>query len=175
MDITKTAKELADSVTSAEKARGATVTTLAKIINEAMLGDEVIENFIKQFADVVSPLVKVGTLKVYKTQIRKIMKLAISHKKEVLAHAKTSGNLDSWYKHCLDKAPKKNGKQTPEAPKTAEADKVGAEDKAPSEVVKPIEVFKASAKTMLEAGMTIHQLHDLIDSLAVKEEEKKAA
>lgn len=174
MDIKAESKGLAVAVTQATKANGKVVETLARIIENNVMGKDVIEDFIEAFAKSVTTAVTPSTLKVYKSQIRKIMTQAISNKAEVLQKAKEAGNLDKWYKSFFDKA-----ESAPTGAKTTKSDgkaepKLGAEDKQPSEARDPIKEFHDAASTMLDAGMTAKQLHAVIDEL-VKQRTAKAA
>lgn len=174
MDIKAESKAFAIAVANAGKANAKVVATLARIVEDNIMGKDVIEDFIEAFAKSVTASVKPSTLGTYKSQIRKIMTQAISHKAEVLQKAKESGNLDQWYKSFFDrKEPAPTGAKTTKSDGKSEP-KLGAEDKQPSEARDPIKEFHDAAKTMLDAGMTAKQLHAVIDEL-VKQQTAKAA
>jgi len=175
MDIKAESKLFADSVTGLEQAKGKAVETLITIIENNTLGKEVIEQFIEEFAKKVTKTVKPNTLKVYKSQIRKIMTNAVNHKEEVIAKGKTAGNLDQWYKSFFDAPTKPSGTPTKTTKSDGKTDdKLGADDKKPSDQRDYVKEFHDSAKVMLESGMTAKQLHAVIDELA-KQMTAKAA
>jgi len=115
------------------------------------------------------------TVGVYKSNVKRILKLAINHKDEVIKLGENAGNLNQWYNACGEAKPaerNKNPKVT--TPKPTDAPKLGEEDKKPSDQRDYVKEFHDSAKVMLESGMTAKQLHAVIDELA-KQMTAKAA
>jgi hypothetical protein len=170
MDIKVHVNQMASSLAKLSTAHGNTVKTLKAFINEASLGDELIKNFLEQVQEACEKKkVSKGSASVYKSQMKKILTLAKDHKQTVMAKAEQAGNLDQWYKACLaGEQPKRNSKHKVNTPKVAELPKLQDEVKEPSDSRDPIADFKASVQTMLEVGMTIDQIHAMVDDLAKK-------
>jgi len=169
MDIKVHVNQMASALGKLSTAHGNTVKTLKAFINEASLGDELIKNYLDQVQEACEKKkVSKASASVYKSQMKKILNLAKDHKQEVMKKADEAGNLDQWYKACLaGEAPKRNSKHKVNTPKVADLPKLQDEAKAPSEVTSPIDSFKTSAQSMIDAGMTLEQLHAILDELAV--------
>ncbi len=164
MNVTDHAKKLATSFGAVDRANGKVVANLRDFINEASIGDALIENFLKEFEDNAKGKVKDSSLKVYKSQTKKILVLAKDHKQEVLTKASEAGNLNQWYQSCLDATPaQRNQNPKVNKPKPTDAPKLGAEDKEPSEVTSPIDQFKTALRAMLDSGMSLEQIQAIID------------
>ena len=174
MDIKVHVNQMASALGKLSTAHGNTVKTLKAFINVAMLGDELINNYLDQVQEACEKKkVSKASASVYKSQMKKILNLAKDHKQEVMKKAEESGNLDQWYKACLaGESPKRNQNHKVNKPKVEELPKLQDEAKAPSEVTNPIENFKTSAQSMLDAGMTVEELHAILDDLTAI---KKAA
>lgn len=168
MDIKVHVNQMASALGKLSTAHGNTVKTLKAFINEAMLGDELIKNYLEQVQDAcISKKVSKGSTAVYKSQIKKILNLAKDHKQAVLKNAEEAGNLDQWYKACLaGESPKRNQNPKVNKPKAQDLPKLQDEAKEPSESRDPIAEFKSSVQTMLEVGMTLDQIHAMVDELA---------
>lgn len=167
MDIKVHVNKMASALKSQQNASIKSVQVLKTFITEAMLGDALIQNYIDQ---VQEQAIAKGVLKsssaTMKSQIKKVLTLAKDHKDEVLKKAEQAGNLDQWYKACLEgQSPKRNANHKVNTPKAQELPKLQDEAKEPSEVTNPIQNFKASAKSMLDAGMTVEELHAILDEL----------
>lgn len=167
MDIKVHVNQMASALGKLSTAHGNTVKTLKAFINEAMLGDELIKNYLEQVQEAAEKKkVTKSSAAVYKSQIKKILNLAKDHKQEVMKKADEAGNLDQWYKACLaGESPKRNANHKVNKPKAQDLPKLQDEAKEPSEVTNPIDNFKTSAKSMLDAGMTVEELHAILDEL----------
>ena len=167
MDIKVHVNQMASALGKLSTAHGNTVKTLKAFINEAMLGDELIKNYLEQVQEACEKKgISKGSTAVYKSQMKKILNLAKDHKETVLKKSEESGNLDQWYKACLaGESPKRNANHKVNKPKAQDLPKLQDEAKEPSEVTNPIQNFKASAKSMLDAGMTVEELHAILDEL----------
>lgn len=169
----KHASVVATQFAALERAHGKVVEKLSDYIHQCNISEASIEKFLGEWAEKCGDRVTAGSKKVYKSQMKKVLTLAISHKDDVLKHGKQAGNLNQWYQLCLDKEPpKRNKSHKVNKPKVEELPKLQDEAKAPSEVTNPIENFKTSAKSMLDAGMTVEELHAILDELTAI---KKAA
>lgn len=167
MNVTEHAKKLATAFGSVDRANQKVVANIRDFINEASMSANLIENYLKEFGDNAKGKVKDSSLKVYKSQVKKILNLAIDHKQQVLDKASEAGNLNQWYQACLEKTPaKRNTNPKVNKPKAEPLPKLGAEDKEPSETTSPLTVFADTVKVLLDAGMTIDQMHKMIDDLA---------
>ena len=165
MDIKTHANKLATAFGGVDRANGKVVANLRDFINEASIGDALIENFLKQFEESAKGKVKDSSLKVYKSQTKKILVLAKDHKQEVLTKSAEAGNLNQWYQACLERTePKRNGKHKVNKPKSEPVPKVGAEDKEPSDITSPIDQFKTALRAMLDSGMSLDQIQSIIDA-----------
>lgn len=164
MDIKTHATKLATAFGAVDRANGKVVANLKAFINEASIGDSLIENFLTELTEQAKGKVKDSSLKVYKSQTKRILVLAKDHKTEVLKLADNAGNLTQWYQACLDpKNPRKPAtKVTTKKADKAEPVKLQDEAKEPSEVVNPIDQFKTALRAMLDAGMTMHQIQTII-------------
>ena len=167
MDIKVHVNQMASALGKLSTAHGNTVKTLKAFINEAMLGDELIKNYLEQVQEACEKKqISKGSTAVYKSQMKKILNLAKDHKETVIKKSEESGNLDQWYKACLaGETPKRNANHKVNTPKAQELPKLQDEAKEPGEVTNPIQNFKASAKSMLDAGMTVEELHAILDEL----------
>ena len=168
MDIKVHVNKMASALKSQQNASIKSVQVLRTFINEAMLGDALIQNYIDQ---VQEQAIAKGVLKsssaTMKSQIKKVLTLAKDHKDEVLKKAEQAGNLDQWYKACLEgQSPKRNQNPKVNKPKAQDLPKLQDEAKEPSESRDPIAEFKSSVQTMLEVGMTLDQIHAMVDELA---------
>lgn len=125
MDISNHTKALAKAFIAKDKTEGTIVSTIRAFINEASMGDEIIKAYLDGFQEAAKENIKAASLKVYKSQVKKVLNLAKNHKAEVLAKSEQAGNLNQWYQACLDGTPAKRNK-TPKvnAPKTNEAEPV---------------------------------------------------
>lgn len=172
--IQKHAHNLANAWIAKDEAEKTINTVIIEFIQPRKMTEQAIEDYIKFFGEA---LVKAGkaekTVGVYKSNVKRILKLAINHKEEVIKLGKNAGNLNQWYNACGETKPaerNKNPKVT--SPKPTEAPKLGEEDKKPSGQRDYVKEFKEAAQEMLEVGMTAEQLHAMIDSLT---QVKKAA
>jgi site-specific recombinase XerD len=168
MDIKTHVNAMASALGKLSTAHGNTVKTLSTFINEASLGDELIKNYLDQVAEqAIAKKVSKASASVYKSQIKKILNIAAKDKKSVLEKATEAGNLDQWYKACLDNAPAQRNKNPKvNKPKATSNEPKEAEMPEVETVNDPIETFKTSVQTMLEVGMTVEQIHAMVDSLA---------
>lgn len=172
--IQKAAHNLANAWIAKDEAEKTINQTIIDFIEPRKMTEKAIEDYIKYFGEA---LVKAGkvekTVGVYKSNVKRILKLAINHKEEVIKLGKNAGNLNQWYNACGETKPAERNKNPKVvSPKPTEAPKLGEEDKKPSDERDYIKEFHDSAKVMLESGMTVDQLHAMIDALA---ETKKAA
>jgi len=164
MDIKTHVTKMASALKSQQTAGIKTVGVLKAFINEATLGDALIQNYIDQ---VQEQAIAKGVLKsssaTMKSQIKKVLKLAMTHKEDVIKLAENAGNLDQWYKACLDaKDPSRNKTHKVNKPKAQDLPKLQDEAKEPSEVTSPIDQFKTALRAMLDSGMTMHQIQTII-------------
>lgn len=177
---TETIQKHAIALTNAWIAKDETEKKINDVIIEFIqprkMTDQAIDDYLKYFSDA---MIKSGkaekTVGVYKSNVKRILKLAINHKEDVIKLGKTTGNLNQWYNACGEsKTPERNKNPKVSAPKATEQPKLGAEDKQPSEARDPIADFTQSVKIMLETGMTAEQIHKMIDELATLVEKKAA-
>jgi hypothetical protein len=119
MDIKNHTQALARAFIAKDKTEGTIVSTIRTFINEASMSDSLIKSYIDGFAEAAKENIKAESLKVYKSQVKKVLNLARDHKADVLAKAEKAGSLNQWYQACLANAPAKRN-QTPKvnAPKT---------------------------------------------------------
>jgi len=165
MNVTEHAKKLATAFGGVDRANQKVVANIRDFINEASMSANLIENYLKEFGDNAKGKVKDSSLKVYKSQVKKILNLAIDHKQQVLDKASEAGNLNQWYQACLEKTPaKRNATTKVNKPKAEPLPKLGAEDKEPSETTSPIDQFKTALRAMLDAGMSLDQIQAIIDA-----------
>ena len=165
MDIKVHVNQMASALGKLSTAHGNTVKTLKAFINEAMLGDELIKNYLEQVQEACEKKgISKGSTGVYKSQMKKILNLAKDHKETVLKKAEESGNLDQWYKACLaGESPKRNANHKVKAPKAQDLPKLQDEAKAPSEITSPIDQFKTALRAMLDSGMSLDQIQKIIE------------
>jgi len=177
--IQKHAHNLANAWIAKDEAEKTINTVIIEFIQPRKMTEQSIEDYLKYFGDAMIKAGKVEkTVGVYKSNVKRILKLAIHHKDEVIKLGKNSGNLNQWYNACGDSKPAERNKNPKvKAPKPVEAPepKLGSEDKKPSDARDPIADFTQSVKTMLETGMTAEQIHKMIDELATLVDLKKAA
>jgi hypothetical protein len=105
-------------------------------------------------------------LKVYKSQVKKVLNLAKNHKAEVLEKADKAGSLNQWYQACLaNTPPKRNQTVQVNAPKTGE----GEDTEAVPQPAKGFSLNPKSAKAidviaaLIEIG---YQPEELAQALA---------
>lgn len=174
--IQKHAFELANAWIAKDDAEVKINTVIIDFIKPRKMTDQAIEDYLGYFSKVMIESGKnEKTVGVYKSNVKRILKLAINHKEEVIKLGENAGNLNQWYNACGETKPaerNKNPKVT--TPKPTDAPKLGAEDKKPSDQRDYVKEFHDSAKVMLESGMTAKQLHAVIDELA-KQMTAKAA
>ena len=165
MDIKVHVNQMASALGKLSTAHGNTVKTLKAFINEAMLGDELIKNYLEQVQEAAEKKkVTKSSAAVYKSQIKKILNLAKDHKQEVMKKADEAGNLDQWYKACLaGESPKRNVNHKVNKPKAQDLPKLQDEAKEPSEITSPIDQFKTALRAMLDSGMSLDQIQAIID------------
>jgi len=165
MDIKVHVNQMASALGKLSTAHGNTVKTLKAFINEAMLGDELIKNYLEQVQEAAEKKkVTKSSAAVYKSQIKKILNLAKDHKQEVMKKADEAGNLDQWYKACLaGESPKRNANHKVNKPKAQDLPKLQDEAKEPSEVTSPIDQFKTALRSMLDSGMSLDQIQAIFD------------
>ena len=166
--IQKHAHNLANAWIAKDEAEIKINNVIIEFIQPRKVTEQAIDDYLKYFSEA---MIKAGkaekTVGVYKSNVKRILKLAINHKDEVIKLGKNAGNLNQWYNACGDNKPAERNKNPKvSTPKPAEAPKLGAEDKQPSDARDPIKEFHDSAKIMLESGMTVEQLHAVIDELA---------
>ena len=169
MDIKTHVTKMASALKGQQNAGVKTVDTLKAFINEASVGDELIKNYLDQVQEqAIAKGVTKGSSATYKSQIKKILVLAKDHKADVLKLADNAGNLDQWYKACLDaKDPSRNQSVKVKKPKAEKAETESeAMPETESVVTSPLTVFADTVKVLLDAGMTIEQMHKMIDDLA---------
>lgn len=121
MDIKNHTQALAKAFIAKDKTEGTIVSTIRTFINEASMSDSLIKSYIDGFAEVAKENIKAESLKVYKSQVKKVLNLAKNHKAEVLEKADKAGSLNQWYQACLaNTPPKRNQTVQVNAPKTGE-------------------------------------------------------
>lgn len=167
--IQKAAHNLANAWIAKDEAEKTINQTIIDFIEPRKMTEQAIEDYIKYFGEA---LVKAGkvekTVGVYKSNVKRILKLAINHKEEVIKLGKNAGNLNQWYNACGETKPaerNQNPKVVP--PKPTDAPKLGEEDKKPSGGRDFVTEFKTVAQEMLAGGMTAEQLHAMIEELTV--------
>ena len=166
MDIKNHTQALAKAFIAKDKTEGTIVSTIRTFINEASMSDSLIKSYIDGFAEAAKENIKAESLKVYKSQVKKVLNLAKNHKAEVLAKADKAGSLNQWYQACLANTPPKRN-QTPKvnAPKTTGEE---AEERTP-EPAKGFSLNPKSAKAidviaaLIEIG---YQPEELAQALA---------
>jgi hypothetical protein len=122
MDIKNHTQALAKAFIAKDKTEGTIVSTIRTFINEASMSDSLIKSYIDGFAEAAKENIKAESLKVYKSQVKKVLNLAKNHKAEVLEKADKAGSLNQWYQACLaNTPPKRNQTVQVNAPKTGEA------------------------------------------------------
>jgi hypothetical protein len=121
MDIKNHTQALARAFIAKDKTEGTIVSTIRTFINEASMSDSLIKSYIDGFAEAAKENIKAESLKVYKSQVKKVLNLAKNHKAEVLEKADKAGSLNQWYQACLaNTPPKRNQTVQVNAPKTGE-------------------------------------------------------
>jgi len=163
--IQKHAIDLANAWIAKDAAEKTINATIIDFIKPRTMTETGIEDYINFFGEA---LVKAGknekTVGVYKSNVKRILKLAINHKDEVIKLGKNAGNLNQWYNACGDNNPAERNKNPKvNKPKPNDAPKLGAEDKEPSEVTNPIDQFKTALRAMLDSGMSLDQIQAIID------------
>ena len=165
MDIKNHTQALAQAFIAKDKTEGTIVSTIRTFINEASMSDSLIKSYIDGFAEAAKENIKAESLKVYKSQVKKVLNLAKNHKAEVLEKAEKAGSLNQWYQACLANTPaKRNQKVQVNAPKTGEE----AEERTP-EPAKGFSLNPKSAKAidviaaLIEIG---YQPEELAQALA---------
>jgi hypothetical protein len=168
--IQKHALDLANAWIAKDAAEQTINETIIAFIKPRTMTETGIDDYLKFFGDA---LVKAGknekTVGVYKSNVKRILKLAINHKDEVIKLGKNAGNLNQWYNACGDNKPaerNKNPKVT-NKPTPTEQPKLGADEKKPSGGRDFVTEFKTVAQEMLAGGMTAEQLHAMIEELTV--------
>ena len=170
MDIKTHVTKMASALKGQQTAGMKTIDVLKSFINEAALGEELIKNYLEQVQEqAIAKGVTKASSATYKSNIKKILTLAKDHKQDVLKLADSAGNLDQWYKACLEaKDPSRNKTHKVNKPKTEAkpTESELAEPEAPETVTSPLTMFADTVKVLLDAGMTIEQMHKMIDDLA---------
>ena len=140
MDIKNHTQALAKAFIAKDKTEGTIVSTIRTFINEASMSDSLIKSYIDGFAEAAKENIKAESLKVYKSQVKKVLNLAKNHKAEVLEKADKAGSLNQWYQACLANTPPKRN-QTPKvnAPK--------AKDEETEAVPQPAKGFSLNPKS----------------------------
>jgi len=169
--IQKHAHNLANAWIAKDEAEVKINNVIIEFIQPRKMTEQAIDDYLKYFSDA---MIKAGkaekTVGVYKSNVKRILKLAINHKDEVIKLGKQSGNLNQWYNACGDNKPAERNKnpKVVNTPKPADAPKLGADEKQPSDERDHIAEFRTSVQAMLEVGMTLDQIHAMIDELAAK-------
>ena len=166
MDIKNHTQALAKAFIAKDKTEGTIVSTIRTFINEASMSDSLIKSYIDGFAEAAKENIKAESLKVYKSQVKKVLNLAKNHKAEVLEKADKAGSLNQWYQACLANTPPKlNQTVQVNAPKTGE----GEETEAVPQPAKGFSLNPKSAKAidviaaLIEIG---YQPEELAQALA---------
>jgi hypothetical protein len=166
MDIKNHTQALAKAFIAKDKTEGTIVSTIRTFINEASMSDSLIKSYIDGFAEAAKENIKAESLKVYKSQVKKVLNLAKNHKAEVLEKADKAGSLNQWYQACLaNTPPKRNQTVQVNAPKTGE----GEEAEAVPQPAKGFSLNPKSAKAidviaaLIEIG---YQPEELAQALA---------
>lgn len=167
--IQKHAHNLANAWIAKDEAEVKINNVIIEFIQPRKMTEQAIDDYLKYFSDA---MIKAGkaekTVGVYKSNVKRILKLAINHKDEVIKLGKNAGNLNQWYNACGDNKPAERNKNPKvNTPKPTEAPKLGEEDKQPSGGRDFVKEFKTVAQEMLEGGMTAEQLHAMIEELTV--------
>jgi hypothetical protein len=169
--IKKHAQSLADAWISKDDLEKKINDVIIEFIEPRKMTEKSIEDYLTFFGEA---MVKAGrkqqTVGVYKSNVKRVLKLAMTHKDEVIKLGKNAGNLNQWYNACAtpSNSRNKNPKVNTPKPVAVTEPKLGEDEKKPSESRDPIADFKASVQTMLEVGMTIDQIHAMVDDLAKK-------
>jgi len=166
--IKKHALDLATAWIAKDEAEKTINATIIEFIEPRTMTETGIDEYIKFFGEA---MVKAGknekTVGVYKSNVKRILKLAINHKDEVIKLGENAGNLNQWYNACGDNKPaerNKNPKVT-NKPTPTEPPKLGADDKKPSEQTNPLDNFESAVGSMLAAGMTAKEIHAKVDAI----------
>lgn len=167
--IQKHAHNLANAWIAKDEAEVKINNVIIEFIQPRKMTEQAIDDYLKYFSDA---MIKAGkaekTVGVYKSNVKRILKLAINHKDEVIKLGKNAGNLNQWYNACGDNKPAERNKNPKvNTPKPTEAPKLGEEDKKPSGGRDFVTEFKTVAQEMLAGGMTAEQLHAMIEELTV--------
>lgn len=167
MDIKNHTQALAKAFIAKDKTEGTIVSTIRTFINEASMSDSLIKSYIEGFAEAAKENIKAESLKVYKSQVKKVLNLAKNHKAEVLEKADKAGSLNQWYQACLaNTPPKRNQTVQVNAPKTGEGEE---ETEAVPQPAKGFSLNPKSAKAvdviaaLIEIG---YQPEELAQALA---------
>jgi hypothetical protein len=167
--IQKHAHNLANAWIAKDEAEVKINNVIIEFIQPRKMTEQAIDDYLKYFSEA---MIKAGkaekTVGVYKSNVKRILKLAINHKDEVIKLGKNAGNLNQWYNACGDNKPAERNKNPKvNTPKPTDAPKLGAEDKQPSGQRDFVTEFKTVAQEMLSSGMTAEQLHAMIEELKV--------
>lgn len=167
--IQKHAHNLANAWIAKDEAEVKINNVIIEFIQPRKMTEQAIDDYLKYFSEA---MIKAGkaekTVGVYKSNVKRILKLAINHKDEVIKLGKNAGNLNQWYNACGDNKPAERNKNPKvNTPKPTDAPKLGEEDKKPSGQRDYVAEFKTVAQEMLEGGMTPEQLHAMIEELTV--------
>lgn len=161
----KHASVVATQFAALERAHGKVVEKLSDYIHQCNISEASIEKFLGEWSEKCGDRVTAGSKKVYKSQMKKVLTLAISHKDDVLKHGKQAGNLNQWYQLCLDKEPPKRNQNHKVKGKKPEPQVVELPPVEEETVTNPLDNFESAVESMIKAGMTAKEIHDKVDAI----------
>lgn len=160
----KHASVVATQFAALERAHGKVVEKLSDYIHQCNISEASIEKFLGEWSDKCGDRVTAGSKKVYKSQMKKVLTLAIKNKEEVLKHGKQAGNLNQWYQLCLGNQPPQRN-QNPTVKGKKPEPQVAELPPVEETVTNPLDNFESAVASMIAAGMTAKEIHDKVDAI----------